>query len=112
MDGPSSRMMIKAEGRVAFVSPDDINWVEAEGNYARLYLDAGSHVLRETMKGLEARMGDRFVRIHRCHAINVYRLRELRLSGGELEAVLKDGTALRVGQSYREKLEERLKRLP
>ena len=75
-------MMIKAEGRVAFVSPDDINWVEAEGNYARLYLDNGSHVLRETMKGLEARMGDRFVRIHRCHAINVHRLRELRLAAG------------------------------
>jgi two-component system LytT family response regulator len=113
VDEPSPRMMIKAEGRVAFVSPDDINWVEAEGNYARLYLDAGSHVLRETMKGLEARMGDRFVRIHRCHAINIYRLHELRtVGGGEFEAVLKDGTALRVGQSYREKLEERLKRMP
>ena len=109
---PPSRMMIKAEGRVAFVSPDEINWVEAEGNYARLYLDTGSHVLRETMKGLEVRMGHRFVRIHRCHAINIHRLHELRTAGGELEAVLKDGTALRVGQSYREKLEERLKRMP
>ena len=77
-DEPPSRMMIKAEGRVAFVSPDEINWVEAEGNYARLYLDTGSHVLRETMKGLEVRMGHRFVRIHRCHAINIHRLQELR----------------------------------
>ena len=108
--GEPSRMMIKAEGRIAFVSPDEINFVEAEGNYARLYLETGSLVVRDTMKGLEARLGEGFVRIHRCHAINVRRLQELRpAGGGEVEVALMGGTVLRVGQSYRDKLEARLR---
>ena len=106
-----ARMMIRGEGRVAFVDPHDINWIEAEGNYARLYLDTGSHVLREPIKDLESRLGDDFVRIHRCHVINVRRLQELRNSGGgDFDAVLKDGTVLRVGQRFRSKLEDRLRR--
>lgn len=106
-----ARLMIKAEGRIAFVSPDEVNFIEAEGNYARLYLDTGSHVVRETMTKMEGRLGEAFVRIHRCHMVNVRQLHELRSVNGELEAILKDGTVLRVGQSYRERLEARLRHL-
>jgi two-component system, LytTR family, response regulator len=105
-----ARLMLRTEGKVAFLSPEEVNWVEAEGNYARLYLEDGSHVIRETMKDIEGRLGERFVRIHRSHAVNVGRVNELRsCGGGEYEVVLRDGTVLKVGHSFRAHLEERLR---
>lgn len=111
IDAMTGRIVVRNEGRAAFVRPDEINWVEAERNYARLYLDHGSHTIRETMKDIEARLGDQFVRIHRCHAVNVTRIRELRASrGGDYEVVLHDGTGLKVGACFRARLEQRLQR--
>ncbi|MPY90841.1 MAG: hypothetical protein GEU99_23375 [Luteitalea sp.] len=105
-------IIVRSEGRAAFVWPDEVNWVEAERNYARLYLEEGSHTIRETMKDIEARLGSQFVRIHRCHAVNVTRIRELRAcGGGDYEVVLHDGTGLKVGQSFRARLAERLERI-
>lgn len=107
----TGRIVARSEGRAAFVQPDEINWVEAERNYARLYLDDGSHTIRETMKDIEERLGEQFVRIHRCHAVNVTRIRELRACrGGDYEVVLQDGTGLKVGARFRARLEQRLRR--
>jgi two-component system, LytTR family, response regulator len=104
------RLMLRTDGRVLFIDPAQIMWVEAEGNYLRLYLDEGSHVLRRTMKDLEARMGKRFLRIHRSHVVNINQIAELRTGGGDLEVLLKDGTPLKVGQSFRDHVEERMRR--
>ena len=49
-----SSIVVKSSGRVYFVKVDEIDWIEAEGNYVRLHVGANSHLLRETMKGMEA----------------------------------------------------------
>jgi two-component system LytT family response regulator len=111
MSAMTGRIVVRREGRAAFVQPDEINWVEAERNYARLYLEEGSHTIRETMKDIEERLGEQFVRIHRCHAVNVTRIREIRACrGGDCEVVLQDGTGLKVGARFRARLEQRLQR--
>jgi two-component system LytT family response regulator len=111
IDAMTGHIVVRSEGRAAFVQPNEINWVEAERNYARLYLDEGSHTIRETMKDIEVRLGAQFVRIHRCHAVNVTRIREFRLCrGGDYEVVLQDGTGLKVGARFRARLEQRLQR--
>ena len=51
---PPERMVVKSAGRVSFVKVDEIDWIEAEGNYVRLHTGRSSHLLRETMKGMEA----------------------------------------------------------
>ena len=57
---------------------DEIDWVEAEGNYVRLHIGAHSHLLRETMKGMEAALDpERFIRIHRSTIVNTERIKEL-----------------------------------
>ncbi|HMV49825.1 MAG TPA: LytTR family DNA-binding domain-containing protein [Blastocatellia bacterium] len=101
-----SQLMVKSGGRVLFVKTEEIDWIEAEGCYARLHTGRQSHLLRETMSALEAQLDQQtFLRIHRSTIINRDRIRELLpQSHGEYSVVLQDGTQLRLSRSYRDKL--------
>jgi len=44
------RLVVKSAGRVSFLKTDEIDWIEAEGNYVRLHLGKESHLLRETAR--------------------------------------------------------------
>jgi two-component system LytT family response regulator len=90
------RLVVKSSGRVYFLKIDEIDWIEAEGNYVRLHVGTNSHLLRETMKGMEAALDpDRFIRIHRSTIVNTERIRELQpLFHGEYAVILTDGTRL------------------
>ena len=97
-------------GRVFFLRTEDLDWIEAAGNYVRLHLGEEAHLFRETMTHMEARLDTRrFVRIHRSRIVNTERIKELQpWFNGEYVVVLHNGTQLRLSRSYREKLEERL----
>jgi two-component system LytT family response regulator len=92
----TKRIVVKSSGRIHFVKVDEIDWVEAEGNYVRLHIGAHSHLLRETMKGMEAALDpERFIRIHRSTIVNTERIKELQpLFHGEYAVLLYDGTRL------------------
>jgi two-component system LytT family response regulator len=104
------RLVVKSGGRVFFLKTDDIVWIEAAGNYVRLHLAEDSHLFRETMNGIEARLDPRrFVRIHRSRIVNSDRIKELQpWFNGEYVVVLQNGTRLTLSRGYREKLQERL----
>ena len=108
----ADRIMVRSGARVVFVDVRSVDWVQAEGNYVRLHAGDESHLIRETMRGIEGRLGDAaFARIHRSRIVNVNRVRELRLAQtGEYEVMLRNGRALRVSRLYRDKLQERLRR--
>jgi len=101
-----SQLMIKSGGRVIFIKADEIDWIEAEGCYARLHTGRQSHLLRETMSALESQLDPQnFLRIHRSTIINRDRIRELQpQTHGDYTVVLQDGTQLRLSRSYRDKL--------
>ena len=108
----AERIVVRSGARVLFVEIHHIDWVEAEGNYVRLHVGDDSHLIRETMHKIEERLGERFARIHRSRIVNVARVNELRLvNNGEYEAVLRSGRALGVSRLYRDKIQERLKRV-
>lgn len=104
------RLVVKSGGRVFFLRTDDIIWIEAAGNYVRLHQAEDSHLFRETMNGIEARLDPRrFVRIHRSRIVNSDRIKELQpWFNGEYVVVLHNGTRLTLSRGYREKLQERL----
>jgi two-component system LytT family response regulator len=104
------RLVVKSGGRVFFVRTDDIDWIEASGNYVRLHLKEQSYLFRETMNQMESRLDPhRFFRIHRSRIVNTERIKELQpWFNGEYVVLLHNGTQLRLSRSYREKLEERL----
>lgn len=111
-DAPKTdRLVVKSGGRLFFLRADEIDWIEAAGNYVRLHVGPQSHLLRETMNGIEARLDpERFFRIHRCRIVNVERIQEMQpWLNGEYSVVLRTGARLTLSRGYRERLQEKLK---
>jgi two-component system LytT family response regulator len=104
------RLVIKSAGRMTVLTVRDIDWIEAEGDYLRLHVGRGHHVLHEAMRSLERQMDPaRFVRIHRSTIVNVERIKELQpYSRGEYVVILHDGTRLKLARGSRAKLESAL----
>lgn len=100
------RLAIRTDGRVYFVRVADVDWIESSSNYVRLHTGKQSHLLRESLANLEARLDPaRFLRIHRTTILNVERLRELQpWFSGEFIAILTDGTRLKVSRGYRDRV--------
>jgi two-component system LytT family response regulator len=106
------RFAIRSGGRIVFVRYEDVDWVEACGNYAILHVGPDQHTLREPMTALEERLGADFKRIHRGTIVNLRRVRELRTAGkGEYDVILRDGRPQRVTRRFRRALESALSAL-
>ncbi|HEY1375440.1 MAG TPA: LytTR family DNA-binding domain-containing protein [Gemmataceae bacterium] len=105
---PADRLAVKSGGKVVFLRADEIDWIEAAGNYSRLHVGKRTHLLRETMTALEARLDPkRFVRIHRSTIVNLERIRELQpYFHGDYVVLLHDGTQLTLSRTHRQKLHE------
>lgn len=100
------RVVIKSAGRIFFVDVEEIDWIEAAGNYVRLHVGDKSHLLRETMDALAAKLpADQFLRIRRSVIVNAARVKELQpLFKGEYQITLHDGTQLTSSRRYRTQL--------
>ncbi len=107
------RIAVKSRGRISFVRVEDIDWVEAAGNYVRLHVGDDTRLIRQTLTAIEERLDpNRFVRIHRSHLVNLDRVVEMRhWSSGEYVVELRDGTELKLSRTYRDRILERLDRL-
>ena len=99
------RMVVKSGGRVFFIRVDEIDWVDAAGNYVRLHVRGETYLFRETMSALEKRLEKaQFVRIHRSHLVNADRIKELLPANGEHIVVLRNGVRLTLSRGYRDRL--------
>lgn len=101
------RLVIKNGGRVFFLETGEIEWVEAEGNYVRIHTEKKSHLLRETIGGLESQLDPKqFLRVHRSHIVRIDSIRELQpWFHGEYHIILHNGTKLTLSRNYREQLQ-------
>jgi two-component system, LytTR family, response regulator len=108
----ATRVVIKSAGRIFFLPVEEIDWVEAADNYARIHAGSEGHLIRETLQSLEGRLDPaKFLRIHRSTIVNIDRIRELQpMFHGDYAVRLRDGTELTLSRSYREKLGESLVR--
>jgi two-component system LytT family response regulator len=101
---PLKRILVKSGDKSFFVRPEEISWIEAQGNYVALHVGAQSFLLRQTITALEATLDPaKFQRIERSTIVNLDAIREMHPAGrGEYEIVLKDGVALKLSHTYRE----------
>jgi two-component system LytT family response regulator len=101
------RIMVRSRQHLEFVKVDDIDWIEAAGNYVELHLGRHSHLLRQTMKTLEQRLDPKtFVRIHRSAIVNMDRVKALSATfNGDYEVRLDNGKKLTLSRSYRHVLD-------
>jgi two-component system LytT family response regulator len=104
------RLAVRNNGHVLFLAPEEIEWIEAAGNYVRLNASGQSHLLRETMSGVEAKLPrERFLRIHRSAIVNLETVREMVPNPhGDFVVVLRSGKRLPLSRACRDRLEEAL----
>jgi DNA-binding LytR/AlgR family response regulator len=101
---------VELGGVTRFVAVDDITHVEAQGDYARLHTDKGSHLVRIPLSTLEERWRSRgFVRIHRRHLVALRHIGELRLDAGTV-SVLIGSEELQVSRRHARELRDLLMR--
>lgn len=105
------RILVKSSGEIFFLKATEIDWIEAEGDYMKFHVAGKTHLMRETMARLEARLDPKkFIRIHRSTIVNVDRMRKLSPSfAGEYAVILHDGTKLRLSRGYQERIAGLLK---
>jgi two-component system LytT family response regulator len=102
------RLVVKSVGRVFFLKINEIDWIEAAGNYLKLHAGRESHLIRETMNGIEAKLNpDKFLRIHRSTVVNIDSIKELHpMFSGDYSVILRNGTELTLSRNYRERFLE------
>ena len=101
------RFLVKGDSQMYFVAVNDIDWVEAYGNYVRLHVGKGVHLIRETLGNIERKLDPtRFARVHRSSIVNLDRVARMDLWGaGDYVVLLKDGTKLKLSRWYRSRIE-------
>jgi two-component system LytT family response regulator len=99
----TERLPVRIGGGVRLIDLDEVIWIEAVRDYARLHTRSGEYLLRTTMAALEERLDPRrFVRIHRSTIANIAFVSELHgAESGEGEVVLRTGKRLRASERGR-----------
>lgn len=107
---PLDRVAVKVDGVLKIVRTSDVDWWETDGNYMRLHVGGGSHLIRMTAAAIEPQLDSRaFIRIHRRYIVNVDRIVEVQpWFAGDAIVVLRNGAKLRLSRTYRERLHARL----
>jgi two-component system LytT family response regulator len=100
------RLLVPERGRMVQVAVSTIDWIQAEGDYARVHANGKSYLIARSLTELERRLDEaRFVRIHRSAIINVDRVKEVKPEGSRrYSVVLLDGTRLVLSRSRADQL--------
>jgi len=101
------RFLVRHAHGMRLVTAQDVEWIEAQGNYAALHAGPDTHLLREPLSSLEARLdGEQFLRVSRSAVVNVSRVKALSpWTKDEHVLVLASGTRIAVSRGYRERVE-------
>jgi len=102
--GIKHKLLIRDSGMVKVVPFDDIDWVDAAGDYMCVHALGETHIVRSTLRELLEKLDEKmFIRIHRSTVVNIERVVSVtRLQKGGSLLHLADGNSLRVSRNYRE----------
>ena len=102
----SPRVAIKVRGKILFINLGDVVAVQADGNYVSLQWNAGSHLLRESISVVAAKLEPYgFIRIHRSTVVNTSCVQEIRpYSTGEYGLRVEGGKEYMVTRTYKKNL--------
>ena len=108
--GGPRRIVVRSGARTRLVPVASIDWIEAEGNYARLHCGTATHLVARSLTDLASSLAPAgFARIHRSTIVNLARVEEFRTEDHrDYNVVLDTGETLRLSRTYRAEVEGRL----
>ena len=88
------------------IAANDIDWLQAQGNYVGLHVGGHDYLLRSTLADFLAQLDPaRFARVHRSYAVNLDHIAEIEpLDAGDARLRMKDGSMVPCSRRYREAL--------
>ncbi|RYZ08514.1 MAG: LytTR family transcriptional regulator [Comamonadaceae bacterium] len=97
------RFLVRKLRREFLIAAADIEWLQAQGNYVGLHVNGHDYLLRATLTDFLAQLDPaRFARVHRSHAVNLDRIREIEaLDSGDARLHMHDGTVVPCSRRYR-----------
>ncbi len=100
------RFLVRKLRREFLIAAGDIDWLQAQGNYVGLHVNGHDYLLRATLTDFLAQLDPAlFVRVHRSHAVNVSRVKEIEpLDGGDARLHMQDGSTVPCSRRYRDAL--------
>ena len=103
-----SRLAVEHGGRFVFLKVEEVDWIEADGNYLKLHVGRQSYLIRGRISEMEKSLSpEQFFRVHRSTIVNLDRIKEFHpLFKGEGKVVLKDGAQLCASRNCSQKLHE------
>ena len=105
------QLLVTERGITRVVKVEDIAWIETADNYVILHTASAQPLLRQTLTGLLAQLGDAFVRCHRRAAVRPTLVEHVvSLDKGDCELVLRGGACVPCSRQYRAALMDRLQR--
>jgi two-component system, LytTR family, response regulator len=99
------RILVKTPDHILFLKPEQIDHIEAAGNYLVLHAGKDRHIIRDTMAAMEERLGPAgFMRISRSAIVNLNQIGQVEplLAPGEFCVILKSGARLNMTCSLSE----------
>lgn len=109
--GYAARLVARRAGKHYFVRTNEIDWLESEANYVRLHVGNTSHLVRDTMKDMEARLDPtQFVRIHRSLMVSIDRIQSVESNDtGEYVLTMRGGKKLTSSRGYNDRVRRLLR---
>ncbi len=107
------RIIFKSRGRILFLPISEIRWIAAEENYVRICTASESHLLRETMTGIESKLDPQmFMRVHRSAIVNLKFVKEVRReSSGDFSVLLSNGQKVAMSRSHHSNIDNMIARM-
>ncbi len=98
--GESDTIFVKTEYRIVKVTIADIRYIEAMSEYLKIYLEGESKpiITLLSMKKMEERLPDHFMRIHRSYIVNLLKIQEVNKN----RVIMDADTYLPIGDMYKE----------
>lgn len=104
--GPSTRIEVRDGSRTCWLPVEELQRVEAAGNYVELHMATGAHLHRATLAAMEAELAPHgFVRVHRSRLVRRDLVRAVETTpSGDFEVTLEGGAKVSGSRRYRDQL--------
>lgn len=111
MSPSGGRFAVKVHGKILFLDPAEIYWIQARDDVARVHLADSAYDVREPLSHLEARLpAGIFLRVHRSVIVNTTHIRAAQpFDQGDQLLILRNGKRITTGRSYRKVVQEFLR---
>jgi hypothetical protein len=103
---PPATVALRTSERVVFVTPDQIDWIEADRDHVIVHARGAAYRVRSGLAAFESRLPpSRLVRVSRSAIVNLGAVAELqRWFRGDYVIILRDGTKIVTGKKYRDRI--------